>query len=149
MEHLSDRGRCPRAAPWAGDPRHVQRSCDADEALAGGAGFEGATNHGGLGVVDLAPHVGALASITEHLHIAVPVHDAARDVAGERLPPERLMRPLPRFLPLHLGGEVGQREHDLVHGRVERPLTILELEEHAHAGVHDLLQRPRRLVASG
>ena len=38
-----------------------------------------------------------------------------------------------------------KRQHDLVGGTVERPLPILEVEEHAHAGLDELLQRVRRL----
>ena len=40
---------------------------------------------------------------------------------------------------------VAQRQHDLVGGGVERPLAILEVEEHADAGGDQLLQRVRRL----
>jgi ABC transporter substrate binding protein len=49
------------------------------------------------------------------------------------------------FLPLHLRGEVREGEHDLIHRGVERPLPILEVEEHPHASIHDLLQHVPRL----
>ena len=49
------------------------------------------------------------------------------------------------LVPLHLGGEVREREHDLVHRRVERALAVFEIEEDPHAGIHDLLQHVARL----
>ena len=65
----------------------------------------------------------------------------ARDVQGPRLPGEGIMRPLTGLLALQLGREVGQGEHHLVHRVVERPLAVLEVEEHPDAGGDDLLQR--------
>src|SRR5947208_2820967 len=49
------------------------------------------------------------------------------------------------LLRLHLGPEVGEREHDLVPSGLEGPLPILEVEEHPDAGVYELLQRVGRL----
>src|SRR5207245_7921367 len=48
------------------------------------------------------------------------------------------------LLPLHLRGEVGQREHGLLYRAVERALAVLEVEEDPHAGVDDLLERVGR-----
>src|SRR2546422_6893081 len=62
-----------------------------------------------------------------------------------RLPEQGVVRALPGLLPLHLRGEVGQREHDLVHRAVERALAVIEVEEDPHAGVYDLHERGGRL----
>ena len=45
---------------------------------------------------------------------------------------------------LELVGERRQRQHDFVSRGVERPLAVLEVEEHAHAGLHQLLEGVRR-----
>src|SRR5881628_3769902 len=65
--------------------------------------------------------------------IVVAVNPAAGHVERLRLPEHGVVRALPGLLPLHLRGEVGQREHDLVHGAVERALAIIEVEEDPHA----------------
>ena len=57
----------------------------------------------------------------------------------------RVVRPLPRLLALEFVGERRQRQHDLVGRAVERPLAVLEVEEHPHAGLYELLQRVRGL----
>jgi hypothetical protein len=62
-----------------------------------------------------------------------------------RLAQERVARPLPRLLALHLGGERGQAEHDFLHRGVEGPLPVLEVEEHPHTGIGNLLQHVARL----
>ena len=49
------------------------------------------------------------------------------------------MCPLLCSLALHLGGESGEREHDLLGGRVERALPVVEVVEEPNAGVQDLL----------
>ena len=61
------------------------------------------------------------------------------------LPEQGVIGALAGLLPLHLGGEVGQREHNLVRRTVERALAIIEVEEDPHAGVHDLHERVGRL----
>ena len=81
----------------------------------------------------------------EHLDVVVPEDAAAGDVARPRLPDHRVIGPLAGLLALHLGSEGRQREEDLVHGVVEGPLAVLEVEEDADAGVHDVLERPARL----
>ena len=81
----------------------------------------------------------------EDLDVVVAEHAPAGDVAGLRLPLHRVVGALPRLLALELVGERRQRQHDLVGGGVERPLAVLEVEEHAHAGLHELLERVRRL----
>jgi hypothetical protein len=58
---------------------------------------------------------------------------------------QRVARALAGLLALHLGGEGGQREHDLVDGAVERALAVLEVEPDADARLDELLQRVGRL----
>ncbi len=55
------------------------------------------------------------------------------------------MRPLLRLLPLHLGGESSEREHDLLSRRIERALPIVEVVEDPYSGIEDLLDDVGRL----
>ena len=77
--------------------------------------------------------------------VVVAVDLAARDLEGLRLPQHRVVRPLTRLLALHLRGEVGQRQHYLVHRVVERALAVFQVEEHTDTRVHDLLESISRL----
>jgi hypothetical protein len=99
-----------------------------------------APDDGGLLRVDGARDVQALALGRGDDVVGVPVGAAASDVPGTRLAHHRVVRALAGALPLHLGGEVGEAEHHLVHRVVERPLAVVQIEEHAHAGVGDLLE---------
>src|SRR5215468_9722688 len=72
-------------------------------------------------------------------HIVVAIDLAAGDVAASRQTQERVVCPLLCSLALHLGGESGEREHDLLGGRVERALPVVEVVEEPNAGVQDLL----------
>ena len=51
------------------------------------------------------------------------------------------MGALPRLLALHLVGEGGDREEELVRRALQGALAVLEVVEDAHARRDDLLQR--------
>src|SRR2546422_2598884 len=53
-----------------------------------------------------------------------------------RLPEHGVVRALRGLLPLHLRGEVREREHDLVHRAVERALAVIEVEEDPRSEEH-------------
>jgi hypothetical protein len=95
----------------------------------------------GLGVVDLPSDVPAGPARARHRHVVVAEDAAARDVARLRFPAQGVVGALSGLLAFELVGERGQREHDLVGGGIERPLPILEVEEHPHAAGDQLLQR--------
>src|SRR5439155_10513755 len=81
------------------------------------------------------PAVGA-----RDLDVVVAVDLPSGDVKRACLARERVVRPLAGLLALELGREVGERQHYLIHRRVERALAVLEVEEHTDAGLHELLQ---------
>ena len=62
-----------------------------------------------------------------------------------RLALEGVVCALACLLALELGREVGQGEHDLVERAVQRTLAVLQVEEHADAGLDELLQGVGRL----
>jgi hypothetical protein len=101
-------------------------------------------NNGGLALVDPAFDVRSLAGCAEDAEVVVPERSAAVDVPRLGLSKHRIVRALPRFLALEFVGGRRQRQHDLVGGRIERALASLEVEEHAHAGGNELLERVRR-----
>lgn len=118
----------------------VERLRDAREAGAlGGRGEDPPDDRRLLGV-DLADDVRALARGVDDLQIVVPVDLVAGDVAGARLPRERVIIPLARLLALHLVGEAADAHHELLGRRHQRALPILEVEPHPHAGLCELLQ---------
>jgi hypothetical protein len=141
-EHLADRGRRPAARVPArrAQPLSRERLGDAHQPLPVGAELEDPAYHGRLRLVDatddmVAARLAVRAGRREHLDVVVAVDEAAGDLTALGLAPDRVVGPLARLLPLHLGREVREREHHLVHRRVERALAILEVEEHAHAAV--------------
>ncbi|MEE8240199.1 MAG: hypothetical protein V3R16_02940 [Nitrospirales bacterium] len=77
--------------------------------------------------------------------VVVAVDFASGHMPSLGLSEHRVERPLFRPLPLHLGREVGEREHDLVHGGVQRALPVFQIKEYSHASVHDLFKRVGRL----
>jgi hypothetical protein len=110
-----------RGRPAARPPRRrhavlVERLRDLGDTQALDGEREDPPHDGGLGPVDAADHVRACAARAEDLDVVVAVDAAAGNVAGGRLPSERVVGPLPGLLPLQLGGEVGEGEHHLFHG---------------------------------
>jgi hypothetical protein len=123
----------------------VQRLRDADEALAGRVTLEDADDDGGLLRLDDAHHVRALTRRTEHRLVAVAEDDPADDVAVAEFRAVLVPHPLLRLRPLNLVGEGRRRQRDLIRRAVEGALGVGEVEEHPHAGLHDLLEHIRRL----
>jgi hypothetical protein len=62
-------------------------------------------------------------------------------MAGTRLPLHRIVGALAGLLALEFVGERRQRQHDLVGRRVERPFSVLQVKEHAHTRLDQLLER--------
>jgi hypothetical protein len=89
--------------------------------------------------------MGALAGGVKHLQVVVPEHPASGEMPRPCLPGHRVVYSQPRLLALELVGECRDGHQQLVGGGVERALTVLQVEEHAHAGRDQLLQRIRCL----
>jgi hypothetical protein len=109
------------------------------------AQLENALHDSGLARVDPPLDMRALARGIRDLNALIAKTNVPAAVACTCLAEHRVGDTLARLLALELVGERGQRKHDLVCRGVERPLTVLEVEEHAHAGSYDLLQCVRRL----
>ncbi|MDP1568968.1 MAG: hypothetical protein Q8L86_03105 [Vicinamibacterales bacterium] len=145
VEHLVDARRRPRrwAAPLRARRRHaflVELQRDSTLAEPRRRQLEDAPHDGGLGLVDDTLDVPGLGP-----PVVVPERPAARDVPRRGLPGHRVVRPLPRAVPLELVGEGRDGHQQLVSRPVERPFAALEVREHPDARGHQLLERVRRL----
>src|SRR5262249_33448173 len=135
-----------RRRPAAGAPRRrdavlVQRLGDPGEALALCAEGAEAPARGGLLLVYTTNHVEPPAGGRAAVDVVVAVDAAAGDMEGARLALERVIGPLARALALELVGVGGDAQEQLVGRRVDRALAVLEVQEHAHAGLGELLER--------
>src|SRR5262249_12307002 len=145
VEHLADGAWSPAvlAAAGRGDPFGIELLGDACDAPAFGGPLEDATDHGRLCWIDHSSSGGAVCPATRSRRaasgVALAVALAARDIAASRQTQERIVSPLLCPLALHLGGESGERQHDLLGGRVERALPVVEVVKDPNPGVQDLL----------
>jgi len=73
--------------------------------------------------------------------VVVAEHPAADDMPGARLAQHRVGRALPGPLALHLVRESGHAHQQLLRRGLDCALAVLEVEEHADAGLRELLQR--------
>ena len=145
-EHLPDGRVGPAGAAWArrSDVLGIQGLGHAGEAPARRTALEELTHHGGLLRIDLPRDVLPLGTAvgpgSGHLDVVVTVDAPAGDVPGARLAEEGIMGALLRALPLELARVAGDGEQDLIGGRVEGALAVLEVVEDADAGIEDLLE---------
>src|SRR5215813_14191416 len=97
----------------------VEPMSNGEHPYSGGVQLEDSAEDCRLLLVDPPGHALAYAVWTEHLDVVVPVDLAAGDVEGLGLSKHGVVGALACFLPLHLRGEVGEREHDFVHRAIE------------------------------
>jgi hypothetical protein len=93
--------------------------------------------------VDTPDHVQPSAVGAGDLDVVVAVDAAAGDVQRPGLTRHRVVGPLARARALELVGEGGHVHQELVGGGVDRALAVLEVQEHAHAGLRERLERVR------
>jgi len=102
--------------------------------------LEDPNDHGRLDRVDPVFHVRSRTGGADDRHVVVAETLAAADIPGTRQRASLVVRALTRLVTLHLVRHRLQLEHDLLDGGVEREFAVLEVAEHAHAGLDQLLQ---------
>jgi hypothetical protein len=107
----------------------VQRVRDAAEPVPGGRQLEDPPHDRCLGLVDLPVHMGTTPIRAGHRHIVVPVLAARRYMARARLPHHCVPSARTGLDPLHLVGEGGHGEEELLGRTVEGPLPVLQVVE--------------------
>lgn len=142
QQNLTNGGRRPAlGVPRGSDSFRVQRLRDPRHAQSLVEHVEDPAHDSRLVLVDDAEHMQSTAVRRLNFLVVVPEHFSTGHVAGLRLSQHRVIGPLLRAFTFHFGRKVGEGEHDLIHCGFKCTLPILEIKEHAHPGIGDLLQR--------